>query len=117
MEFIFPSGNTSIESCEGVFLQSLREQMRVFHAYKVSVGKSEGKRPQGRLRDRCEDNNKLDIKRIRLCDIDCIDLVPCKDQWQALVSMITSLPRSVKHQEILERLNRVWLLKEWFPWS
>jgi len=30
--------------------------------YKVLVGRTEGKRPPGRPRRRCEDNNKMDLQ-------------------------------------------------------
>ena len=33
------------------------------NAYRVLVGKSEGKRLLGRLRCRCEDNIKMDLRR------------------------------------------------------
>ena len=36
------------------------EQSR--NAYRVSVGKPEGKRPLGRPRRRCEDNIKMDLR-------------------------------------------------------
>jgi hypothetical protein len=33
------------------------------NAYKILVGKPEGKRPLGRPRRRCEDNIRMDVKR------------------------------------------------------
>jgi len=33
-------------------------------AYRVMVGKPEGRRPLGRLRRRCEDNIKLDLQKV-----------------------------------------------------
>jgi len=32
--------------------------------YRVLVGKTEGKRPLGRLRRRCEDNIKMDLQEV-----------------------------------------------------
>jgi hypothetical protein len=34
------------------------------NAYRILVGKSQGKRPLGRPRLRCVDNNKMDLREI-----------------------------------------------------
>jgi len=44
-------------------------------AYKVLVGKFEGKVYLGRLRRRWEDNTKMDVIETRSGDVDCIQLV------------------------------------------
>jgi hypothetical protein len=44
------------------------------NAYRVLVGKPKGKRQQGRLRCRWEDNIKMDPIGIGWCAIDWIDL-------------------------------------------
>ena len=45
------------------------------NAYRILVGKSEGKRPLGRLRRRLEDNIKMDLGKVG-CDAgDWIDIV------------------------------------------
>jgi hypothetical protein len=36
------------------------------NAYRISVGKPEGKRPLGRIRRRWEDNIRMDLKRDRM---------------------------------------------------
>jgi hypothetical protein len=43
-------------------------------AYRVLVGKPEGKRPLGRPRCRWEDNIKMDLQDMGWRDMDCIDL-------------------------------------------
>jgi hypothetical protein len=42
-------------------------------AYRVLLGKPEGKRPLGRLRHRWEDNIKMDLKEVGWGDIDWND--------------------------------------------
>jgi hypothetical protein len=44
------------------------------NAYKVSMGKTEGKRPQGRARRRWEDNIKMDLREIGWGDMDWLTL-------------------------------------------
>jgi hypothetical protein len=50
----------------------------------VLVGKSEGKRPQGRLRCVWEDNIKMDIREIEYGGIDWINLALDRAQCQVL---------------------------------
>ena len=54
-------------------------------AYRVLVGKPEGKRPHGRPRRRWEDNIKMDVKEVGWGGIDCIDLAQGRDGWRAFV--------------------------------
>jgi hypothetical protein len=54
------------------------------NAYRILVGKPEGKRPLGRHRRRWEDN-------IGWSDMDWIDLAQDMDQWRALVSTVMNL--------------------------
>jgi hypothetical protein len=53
--------------------------------HRVLVGKPEGKRPLGRLRRRCEDNIKMDVRG------DWKELVQDRDGWRALVSTVKNL--------------------------
>jgi hypothetical protein len=39
------------------------------NAYNILVGKPEGKRPLGRLKRRCEDNIKMDLREVGLEDV------------------------------------------------
>jgi hypothetical protein len=63
------------------------------NAYRILVGKPEGKRPFGRPRRRWVDNIKIDLKRDRIgCDgVDWIDLAQDRDQWRALVNTVMNL--------------------------
>jgi hypothetical protein len=58
------------------------------NAYRILVGKSEGKRPLGRPRCHWVDNTKLDLREIGWGGMDWIDLVQDRDQWRALVKTV-----------------------------
>jgi hypothetical protein len=49
------------------------------NAYKVQVGTSEGKRPLGRPRSRCEDNIKMDLREMTWKSVDWIHLALVRD--------------------------------------
>jgi hypothetical protein len=55
-------------------------------AYRVLVGKPDGKRPPERPRLRCEDNTEMERKEIGWEDVDWIDLAQDKDKWRVFVS-------------------------------
>jgi hypothetical protein len=60
-------------------------------AYRVLVGKPEGKRPLGRPRRRWEDNFKMDLQEVGCGDMDWIDLAQDRDSWLGLVNAVTNL--------------------------
>jgi hypothetical protein len=57
-------------------------------AYKILVGRFEGRRPLGRPRRRWEDNIKMDLREIRFGDVDWIHLAQDRDRWRALVNTV-----------------------------
>jgi len=59
--------------------------------YRVLVGKPEGKRPLRRPRHKWEDNIKMDLKDVRCCCMDWINLAQDRDRWQTLVNAIMKL--------------------------
>jgi hypothetical protein len=61
------------------------------NAYRILVGKPEGKTPPGRPRRRWVDNIKIDLREIGLDGVDWIDLVQDRDQWRALVNTVMNL--------------------------
>jgi hypothetical protein len=61
------------------------------NAYRILVGKPEGKRPLGRPRRRCVDNIKMDLREIGWDGMDWIDLAKDRDQWRALVNAVKNL--------------------------
>ena len=65
------------------------EQSR--NAYRVLVGKPEGKIPVGRPRRRWEDNIKMDLMEVGCDPGECIDLPEDRDQWRAFVRAVMNL--------------------------
>jgi hypothetical protein len=61
------------------------------NAYRILVGKPEGKRPLGRLRRRCVDNIETDLREIGWGGMDWIDLAQDREQWRALVNIVKNL--------------------------
>jgi hypothetical protein len=61
------------------------------NAYRILVGKLEGKRPLGRSRRRWEDNIKTDLRELGWDDTDWIDVAQDRDQWRALVNTVMNL--------------------------
>ena len=60
-------------------------------AYRVLVGKPEGKRPLGRPRRRWVDNISMDLEEVGWGYVDWIGLVQDRDRWRTLVSAIMNL--------------------------
>jgi hypothetical protein len=55
------------------------------NAYRLLVGKSEGKRPLGRPRCRRLDNIRTDLVEVGWGDVDWIGLAQDRDRWRAPV--------------------------------
>jgi hypothetical protein len=60
-------------------------------AYRILVGKPEGKKPLGRERHRWVDNIKIDLTEIGWDSLDWIDVAQDRDQWRALVNTVMNL--------------------------
>jgi hypothetical protein len=56
------------------------------NAYRILVGKPEGKRPLERPRSRWVDNIKMDLREVGWDGMDWIVLAQNRDQWSALVN-------------------------------
>jgi hypothetical protein len=61
------------------------------NAYRILVGKPEGKQPLGRSRHRWVNNIKIDLRELGWVDMGRIDLAQDKDQWRDLVNTIMNL--------------------------
>jgi hypothetical protein len=61
------------------------------NAYRISVGKPEGKRQLGRPRLWWEDNIRMDLREIGPGVMDWIDLDQDEDQWRGLVNTVMNL--------------------------
>ena len=60
-------------------------------AYRVLVGKLEGKSPLGRPRRRWVDNIKMDLQEVGCGYVDWIGLAQSRDRWRTLVSAVMNL--------------------------
>jgi hypothetical protein len=58
------------------------------NAYKLLVGKPEGRTPLGRPRHRWEDNIKMDLREIGRDGVDWIGLAQDRDKGRALVNVV-----------------------------
>jgi hypothetical protein len=61
------------------------------NGYRILVGKPEGKRLLGRPWHRWVDSVKVDRREIGWGGMDWIDLAQGRDQWRALLNMVTNL--------------------------
>jgi hypothetical protein len=68
------------------------------NAYRVLMGKPEGKRPLGRPRRSWEDGIKMDLREISWRSVDWIHLTQGRGRWRAVVNTVMNLlvlaPRS-----------------------
>jgi hypothetical protein len=60
-------------------------------AYRVLVGRPEGRRPLGRPRRRWEDNIKMNLQEVGLGGMDWIDMAQDRDRWRAVVNAVMNL--------------------------
>jgi hypothetical protein len=61
------------------------------NAYRVLVGKSEGRRPQGRPRCMWVENIKMDLGERGWDGVDWIVLAQDRDKWRALVNLVMNI--------------------------
>jgi hypothetical protein len=61
------------------------------NAYRLLVGKPEGKKPLGRQRSRWVDNIRMDLGEVGWGDVDWIGLAKDRDRWRALVDSVLNL--------------------------
>jgi hypothetical protein len=61
------------------------------NAYRILVGKPEGKRPLGRPSRRWKDNITTDLREIGWGGMHWIDLTQNRDQWRVLVNTVMNL--------------------------
>jgi hypothetical protein len=61
------------------------------NAYRLLVGKPEGKRPLGGPRHKWVDNIKMDLVAMGWGGVDWIGLAQDRDKWRALVNAVMNL--------------------------
>ncbi|KAJ4434360.1 hypothetical protein ANN_22919 [Periplaneta americana] len=74
------------------------------NAYRVLVGRSEGKRPLGRPRRRWEDNIKMDLREVGYDDREWINFAQDRDQWRAYVRAAMNLRVKVFENKVLRKI-------------
>ena len=60
-------------------------------AYRVLMGKPDGKRPLGRPRRRWVDNIRMDLQEVRCGYVDRMGLAQDRDRWRTFVSAVMNL--------------------------
>jgi hypothetical protein len=60
-------------------------------AYRVLVGKTEGRRPLGRSRRRWQDNIKIHLLEVIWRGMNWIDLAQDRDKWRAVVNAVMNV--------------------------
>jgi hypothetical protein len=58
------------------------------NAYRLLVGKPEGKRPLGRPKLKRVDNIRMDLGEVGWSDVDWIGLAKDRNRWRALVDSV-----------------------------
>jgi hypothetical protein len=58
------------------------------NAFKILVGKPEGKRPVGRLKHKWKDNIRTDLREVGWEDVDWLHLTQDRDQWRTLMNAV-----------------------------
>jgi hypothetical protein len=61
------------------------------NAYRLLVGKPEGKRPLGSPRRRWVDNTRMDLGEVGWGDVGWIGLAQDRNRWRALVNSVLNL--------------------------
>jgi hypothetical protein len=61
------------------------------NAYRILVGKPEGRRPLERPTRRRMENIKMDLRVIGWYGMDWIELAEDRNQWRAIVNMVINL--------------------------
>jgi hypothetical protein len=60
-------------------------------AYRILVGRPEGRRPLGRPRRRWEDNIKMHLQEVGWDGVACVDMAQDRDRWRAVVSAVMNI--------------------------
>jgi hypothetical protein len=60
-------------------------------AYRILVGRPEGRRPLGRPSRRWEDNIKMYLEEVGWEGVDWIDMAQDRDRWRAVVNVVMNL--------------------------
>jgi hypothetical protein len=73
-------------------------------AYRLLMGKPEGKGPLGRPRRRCVDNIRMDLGQVGWGDVDWIGLAKDRNRWRALVNSIFGFHKMLGNYRVFSRV-------------
>jgi hypothetical protein len=76
---------------EPSFVSAYRFEIEKRNAYRLLVGKPEGRRPLGRPRHRWLDNIRMDLVEVGWGDVDRIGLTQDRNRWRAVVNSVLNL--------------------------
>jgi hypothetical protein len=82
------------------------------NAYKILVGKPEGKNPLGILGRRREDNIRMDLREVGWEGVDWMHVAQGRDQWRSVVNTGSIKGRGVSSLTASEEERSVSLLLE-----
>jgi hypothetical protein len=80
-------------------------------AYRILVGRPEGKRPLGRPRRWCEDNIKMVLGEIEIDGPNWIRLAQDRVQWRAFVNTVMNLRGPYESRIFFDELSNNQLFK------
>ncbi|KAJ4442676.1 hypothetical protein ANN_04265 [Periplaneta americana] len=85
------------------------------NAYRMLVGRPEGKRPLGRPRRRWEDNIKMDLREVGYDDRHWINLAQDRDRWRAYVRAAMNLRNFIEKYTEKQLPSESTLRKNYLP--
>jgi hypothetical protein len=84
-----PAGTRDLSPFYNIQTDSRMGEKRT--AYRILVGKREGRRLLGRQRRKWVNNIKMDLREIGWNGVDWIDMAQNRDQWRAFVNTVLNL--------------------------
>jgi hypothetical protein len=79
-------------------------------AYRLLVGKPEGRRPLGRPRHRWVENIRMDLGEVGWGDVDLIGLAQIRNRWRVLVNSVLNLQIQLNARKLSSGLTTGGLL-------
>jgi hypothetical protein len=86
-----PSINRLLKSRRMRWARHVAPMKEKRNAYRLLVGKSEGKRPLRRSRLRRVDNIRTDLREVGWGDVDWTGLAQDRNRWRVLVNLVLNL--------------------------
>jgi hypothetical protein len=93
LHYLYPSPNIvrAIQSRRIILAGHIARKGDRRGAYRVLVGRPEGRRPLGRPRPRWGEGIKVDLKEVGWVGMDWIDMAQDRNRWRVLVNTVMNL--------------------------